>query len=77
MTTGHRGPITDELTDEDLLRELTHLYETRMDALRHAPLQAFEEHSVRTAELETEYLRRRPAREIDPNRSREGARSRD
>jgi hypothetical protein len=48
-----------------------------MDALRHAPLQAFQEHTVRTAELETEYLRRRPAREIDPNRSRDGARARD
>jgi hypothetical protein len=76
MTTSHRGPITDELTDEELMRELTHLYETRMGALRHAPLQAFEEHSVRTAELEAEYLRRRPTREIDPNRSREGARTR-
>jgi hypothetical protein len=77
MTTGHRGPITAELSDEDLIRELTHLYDTRMDALRHAPLQAFGEHTVRTAELETEYLRRRPAREIDPNRSRDGARGRD
>jgi hypothetical protein len=77
MTTGHRGPITAELRDEDLIRELTHLYDTRMDALRHAPLQAFQEHTVRTAELETEYLRRRPAREIDPNRSRDGARARD
>ncbi|MCW2916361.1 MAG: hypothetical protein JWN52_4429 [Actinomycetia bacterium] len=77
MTTGHRGPITAELNDEDLIRELTHLYDTRMDALRHAPLQAFQEHTVRTAELETEYLRRRPAREIDPNRSRDGARARD
>ncbi|MFF5264755.1 DUF6158 family protein [Actinomadura viridis] len=65
-----------ELSDDDLLRELGHLYETRMDALRHAADQAFDEHTRRTGRLETEYLRRRPEREVDPERLREGARAR-
>ncbi|WP_131737101.1 DUF6158 family protein [Actinomadura roseirufa] len=64
------------LTDDDLFRELASLYDTRLDALRHAAPQAYGEHTRRMNELETEYLRRRPAREIDPNRLREGARAR-
>ncbi|RAY15547.1 hypothetical protein DPM19_07055 [Actinomadura craniellae] len=64
------------LSDDDLLRELGHLYATRLDALRHAADQAMEEHTRRTADLEAEYLRRRPEREIDPERLREGARAR-
>jgi len=65
-----------ELGDGDLLRELGHLYETRLDALRHAADQALEEHTRRMNQLEAEYLRRWPAREIDPERLREGARAR-
>jgi hypothetical protein len=64
------------LSDSDLMRELTSLYETRMDALRHASDQALAEHTRRTAELEAEYVRRHPDREIDPERLREGARAR-
>jgi hypothetical protein len=64
------------LSDEDLMRELGHLYETRMDALRHAADQALDEHTRRTSALETEYLRRRPDREVDPERMRAGARHR-
>jgi Family of unknown function (DUF6158) len=65
-----------DLTDDDLMRELGHLYETRMDALRHAADQALDEHTRRTAQLEEEYLRRFPEREVDPERLREGARAR-
>ncbi|SEG93156.1 hypothetical protein SAMN04489712_13729 [Thermomonospora echinospora] len=64
------------LNDSDLMRELNNLYETRMDALRHASDHALAEHTRRTAELEAEYIRRNPAREIDPERLREGARAR-
>lgn len=64
------------LSDEDLFRELGHLYETRLEALRHAADQAYGEHTRRMNQLEAEYLRRRPGREIDPNRLREGARAR-
>jgi hypothetical protein len=64
------------LSTEDLLRELGHLHETRTDALRHAADQALAEHTRRTDELEAEYLRRYPEREVDPERLREGARAR-
>jgi hypothetical protein len=64
------------LGDDDLMRELGHLHETRMDALRHAADQALAEHTRRTNQLEAEYLRRYPAREVDPERLREGARAR-
>jgi hypothetical protein len=72
-----RGVDPAELTDEDLLRELGHLYDTRMDALRHAADQALDEHTRRMAQLEAEYLLRRPDREVDPERLRAGARARD
>ncbi|MDF5755738.1 DUF6158 family protein [Spongiactinospora sp. TRM90649] len=65
-----------ELPDEDLLRELRHVHETRTDTLRHGSDDALDNHTVRTRELETEYLRRYPEREIDPERLREGARQR-
>jgi uncharacterized protein DUF6158 len=65
-----------ELGDEDLLRELGHLAETRLDTLRHGSDQALAEHTRRSSELEAEYLRRFPAREVDPDRLREGARVR-
>ncbi|MFB4319008.1 DUF6158 family protein [Actinomadura sp. 21ATH] len=74
MTTDGVEPAV--LSDEDLLRELRRLGETRLDALRHASDQALEEHTHRTKQLEDEYLRRMPEREIDPARLREGARSR-
>lgn len=65
-----------ELSDDDLLRELHELYRTRLDTLRHGSEQALGTHTERTAELEADYLRRRPQREIDPERLREGARQR-
>jgi hypothetical protein len=72
-----RGVDPAELADEDLMRELGHLYDTRMDALRHAADQALEEHTHRMTQLEAEYLLRHPDREIDPERLRAGARARD
>jgi hypothetical protein len=62
------GVQAGQLTDEDLMRELTSLHRTRLDTLRHAPDQALAMHLTRTAELEAEYLRRTPHREIDPSR---------
>lgn len=56
------------LTDDDLFRELSSLYRTRLAALRHGPDAALENHFKRTAELETEYMARYPGREVDPNR---------
>jgi hypothetical protein len=65
-----------ELAFDDLMRELGHLYETRLEALRHASGQALDEHTRRTAQFEAEYLKRYPDREVDPERMRDGARAR-
>jgi hypothetical protein len=59
-----------ELTDEVLCHELGHLYETRLDTLRHGSDDALDNHTSRTRELEEEYLRRHPEREVDPDRLR-------
>jgi hypothetical protein len=71
------GVPAGELTDDDLLRELTHLHETRDDTFRHGSAQALEHHDERTAALEAEYLLRFPDREVDPGRLRSGARDED
>jgi hypothetical protein len=65
-----------ELSEEDLLRELRHLHETRHDTFLHGSQDALGMHTGRTVELEDEYLRRHPEREVDPDRLREGARAR-
>jgi hypothetical protein len=57
-----------ELSDDDLFRELSSLYRTRLLTLRHGPDSALDNHLKRTAALETEYIARYPGREIDPNR---------
>lgn len=59
-----------QLTDSDLLRELASLHSTRHDTLRHGSAAALDHHNRRTAELEWEYLRRFPEREVDPGRLR-------
>ena len=64
------------LSDEDLLRELGQLHQTRTETLLHGSDDALENHTIRTRELEAEYLRRYPNRHIDPERLREGARQR-
>jgi hypothetical protein len=58
------------LTDEDLLRDLSSLHSTRHDTFRHGSADALTNHSRRTDELEREYLRRFPDREISPTRVR-------
>ncbi len=59
------------LSNEDLLRELRSLHETRHDTFRHGADDALANHDRRTAELEREYLRRFPDREVDPQRLRD------
>jgi hypothetical protein len=70
------GVPANQLTDSDLLRELAEVHRTRDDALRHGSDQALARHDDRMAELEGEYLHRFPDREIDPQRLRAGARTR-
>jgi hypothetical protein len=69
-------PATD-LADEDLRRELDHLWETRRETFLHGSEQAFAEHTERMHELEQQFGARFPREvEPDPERTREGARAR-
>jgi hypothetical protein len=64
------GPAVAELSDDDLLRELTHLHETRHDTFLHGSEHSLATHTHRQEALEQEYLRRNPAREVDEDRLR-------
>ncbi len=70
---GAPGVDPTQLSDDDLFRELASLHETRHDTLRHGSDAALAHHDRRTAELEGEYLRRFPQREVDPQRLRDPA----
>lgn len=61
---------TDELPDEDIVRELEQLYRTRLDTLRRGSGVALEHSDRRIAELEGAYLQRRPQREVSARRLR-------
>ncbi len=63
-----------ELSEQALMRELAHLHATRHDTFLHGAPDALREHTARTFELEQEYLRRHPDRDVDPRRTRAGAR---
>ena len=70
-----RGIPPRDLSDDDLRREVTHLHETRHEAMRGASESAFEAHTKRMLALEQEYIRRFPADSApDPLRTRAGAR---
>ena len=71
------GVPPENLAEADLLRELEHLHTTRHGTFLHGSADALREHSSRTALLEEEYLRRHPEREVDPARTRAGARGED
>jgi hypothetical protein len=71
------GVPPENLAETDLLRELKHLHTTRHGTFLHGAPDALREHSSRTAQLEEEYLRRHPEREVDPARTRSGARGED
>lgn len=70
------GIPANRLAQDELLRELASVHRTRHETLRHGSAQALLHHDVRLAELEVEYLRRVPGREVDPERLAEGARAR-
>jgi hypothetical protein len=65
-----------DLPDSALLRELATLHRTRHDTFLHGSEHALRRHSERTAEIEAEYLRRHPERQVDADRLRSGARAR-
>jgi len=77
MTTSTRRPGT-ELDDADLERELEHLHETRHDTFMKGSADAFQAHTDRMLELESEYADRFPDRTTpDPLRTRDGSREQD
>jgi hypothetical protein len=59
-----------DLSVAELLAEMASLHRTRHDTLRYASAGAVRTHLTRTAELEREYLRRFPDREVDQSRTR-------
>jgi hypothetical protein len=59
------------LSTDDLLRELRRLHDSRHLTFRHGSEDALAHHDRRTGELEREYLRRFPDREVDPHRLRD------
>ena len=71
------GVSPEDLAETDLIRELEHLHRTRHDTFLHGAPDALQEHTRRSAELEREYLRRHPERDVDPARTRAGARGTD
>jgi hypothetical protein len=68
------GVSPQDLAEADLVRELAHLHQTRHDTFLHGSPDALWQHSNRLTALEEEYLRRHPEREVDPARTRSGAR---
>ncbi len=68
------GVTPQDLAEVDLIRELAHLHRTRHDTFLHGSPDALREHNSRLAALEGEYLRRHPERDVDPARTRAGAR---
>ncbi|WP_020522507.1 DUF6158 family protein [Catelliglobosispora koreensis] len=65
------GIRADQLSDDDLLRELYQVQRTRHETMRHGSDNALDTHTERMAELEAEYLRRFPDREIEQSRLRD------
>jgi Family of unknown function (DUF6158) len=68
---GAQGVDPADLSTEDLLREMASLHETRNTTLRHGSDAALANHDQRMLELESEYLRRFPNREVAPERLRD------
>jgi hypothetical protein len=74
---GRRGGVDPSaLDDPHLIRELETIHRTRHETLLYGSADALEAHTHRMAELEAEYLRRHPDRQVAAGRTREGARAR-
>lgn len=71
------GVSPQELSDDDLRRELEHLWETRKETFLNGSADALAAHTERMLELEKAFAERFP-HEVDPaaGRTREGARAR-
>lgn len=65
-----------QLDESVLMHELEQIHRTRHDTLLHGSAEALDRHTSRMAELEEEYLRRHPQRQVIAGRTRLGARAR-
>lgn len=64
-----------QLTDDDLVREVAYLHETRHETFLNGTEDALSAHTARMLALEEEFLRRFPAAAApDPLRTRAGSR---
>ncbi|MGN6599211.1 MAG: DUF6158 family protein [Actinomycetes bacterium] len=70
------GVDPQQLSDDDLRRELERVHDMRHTTFLHGTDDAWQALEQRTRALESEYLRRWPEREVDPDRTRAGARAR-
>ena len=66
-----------DLDEPQLLKELETIHRTRHETLLHGSPDALDAHNTRMAQLEGEYLRRHPRRQVASSRTREGARARE
>ena len=65
------GIPAEQLSDDQLERDLEHLHATRHETFLHGSESALEAHTRRVTEVEAEYLRRFPDRVVpDPGRVR-------
>jgi hypothetical protein len=75
MTDRAHGVPPDQLTDEDLRRELAHLHATRQDTVLAGSESALDTHTRLMLALEQEFIRRFPEDAApDPLRTRAGSR---
>ncbi|MFI5530762.1 DUF6158 family protein [Kitasatospora sp. NPDC051853] len=66
-----------ELETGVLLRELQQLHRTRHETFLYGSEEALSRHTLRSGQLEAEYVRRFPYRHVAPGRTRSGARARE
>jgi hypothetical protein len=70
------GIPAERLSEDELLQELDSIHRTRHDTFLYGSTESLATHTARMQELEGDYLRRHPGRQISPERLRAGARAR-
>jgi hypothetical protein len=71
-----QGIPAERLSEDNLLQELDSIHRTRHDTFLYGSTESLATHTARMQELEGEYLRRHPERQISADRLRAGARAR-
>ncbi|MER5636129.1 DUF6158 family protein [Kitasatospora sp. NPDC002227] len=71
------GIPPDALHNDVLLRELAQLHRTRHETFLYGSEEALRRHTLRTGQLEAEFVRRFPYRQVTAARTRAGARARE